>query len=153
MRRQYPKGAVLSYALSESKVHESQRFKEVWNGLPNNVVPVRSLADAAYCGEACLAAARLHGATPLHAIKKNAKGLLERRVNYNRLVHFARHFPRRFAALTAKRNHAETVFSMIGNLFGYRLRCRKNASRKNEVRCKLAMFNIHQLAMTSEFWS
>ncbi|HQM67311.1 MAG TPA: hypothetical protein PLY24_05965, partial [Methanomassiliicoccales archaeon] len=86
--------------------------------------------------------------TPLHKIKKNAKGLMEHRVNYNKLVFFAKQFPRRFAALTAKRNHAETVFSMIGNLFGHRIRCRKSDARENEVRCKLIMFNLHQLAVT-----
>jgi hypothetical protein len=63
-------------------------------------------------------------------------------------VFFAKQFPQRFAALTAKRNHAETVFSMIGNLFDYRTRCRKDDARKNEVRCKLIMFNLHQLAVT-----
>jgi len=144
---------VLSYELTASNVHESQMFCDVWEKLPENVAPIRSLADAAYSGEACLAAARLHGATPLHALKSNARGLLERRINYNKLVHFVRQFPKRFAALTAKRNHAETVFSMIGNLFDYRLKCRKSDSRKNEVRCKLVMFNIHQLAMTGSCWS
>jgi len=128
-------------------------FKAVWNQLPVNVAPVRSLADAAYCGEACLAAARLHGATSFHAIKSNAVQVPHPTTSYHKLVHFARHFHRRFAALTAKRNHAETVFSMIGNLLGYRLRRQKNVSRKNEVRCKLAMFNVYRLAMTQEFWS
>jgi len=140
---------VLSYELTASNVHESQMFCDVWKKLPENVAPIRSLADAAYSGEAGLAAARLHGATPLHSLKKNAKGLMEHRVNYNKLVHFAKQFPKRFAVSAAKRNHAETVFSMIGNLFDYRLKCRKSDSRKNEVTCKLVMFNIHQLAMTS----
>jgi len=139
---------VLSYELAASNVHDIQVFSGVWERLPKNVVPVRSLADSAYHGEACLAAARLHGATPLHKIKRNAKGLMEHRVNYNKLVFFAKQFPQRFAALTAKRNHAETVFSMTGNLFGHRVRCWNNDARKNEVRCKLIMFNIHQLAVT-----
>jgi len=139
---------ILSYELTASNVHDSQVFSDVWERLPKNIVPVRSLADSAYHGEAFLAAARLHGATPLHKIKKNAKGLMEHRVNYNKLVFFAKQFPQRFAALTAKRNHAETVFSMIGNLFGHRIRCRKSDARENEVRCKLIMFNLHQLAVT-----
>jgi len=65
---------VLSYCLTDSNVHDSQVSSGVWERLPKNVVPVRSLADPAYHGEACLAAARLHGETPLHKIKKNAKG-------------------------------------------------------------------------------
>jgi len=59
----------------------------------------------------------------------------------------------RFAALTAKRNHVETVFSMIGRLLGYRLKCRTRRSRKNEVRVKLCMFNAIQLATKRRSWS
>jgi hypothetical protein len=66
---------VLSYELTASNVHESQMFCDVRKRLPENVAPIRGLADAAYSGEARLAAARLHGATPLHSLKKNAKGL------------------------------------------------------------------------------
>jgi len=63
---------VLSYDLSESNVHDSQRFEAVWNGLLRNVEPRRSLADSAYGGERCLQIAREHGATPIHGIKRNA---------------------------------------------------------------------------------
>lgn len=60
---------------------------------------------------------------------------------------------RRFAALYAKQAHAETVFSMISALLGHRIRCRSNNCRKNEVRVKLALFNLVQKAMRKEFWS
>jgi hypothetical protein len=63
---------VLSYDPSESNVHESQRFEAVWNGLPRNIEPRRSLADSAYGGERCLQIAREHGATPIHGVKSNA---------------------------------------------------------------------------------
>ena len=144
---------VLSYSLTRSNVHDSQVFADVWDHLPKNVFPIRFLADSAYHGEKCLAAARQHGPTPLHAIKKNAREY-ERPSNlYQKLVNFAHHWPRRFAALHAKRAHAETVFSMSGALLGYRLRCRSSNGRKNEVRVKLALFNLVQLAMRKEFWS
>ena len=45
--------------------------------MPNNVSPKRSLADSACFGNNYLAAVRQHGATPLHKIKKNAKGFEE----------------------------------------------------------------------------
>jgi len=48
---------------------------------------------------------------------------MEHRVNYNKLVFFAKQFPQRFAALTAKRDYAETVLSTIGDLFGHIVRC------------------------------
>ena len=118
--------------------------------LPENIVPVRSLADSAYRDEVGLAAARRLGARPLHKIRKNVRGLMEHRVNYNKLVFFARQFPHRFASLTAKRNHAGTVFSMIGNLFGHRIRCRIRDAWEIEIRCELRMFNPHQLAVTGQ---
>lgn len=63
---------ILSYELTKSNVHESQMFEEVWNDLPENIAPLRSLADSAYNGERCLRTAKKHGATPVHGIKKNA---------------------------------------------------------------------------------
>jgi len=143
---------VISYELTRSNVHESRMFEAVWKRLPENVRPVRSLADAAYFGEDCLAAARAAGAIPLHAVKSNARDFKEPETFYQKLASFARHWPNRFAALTAKRNHVETVFSMIDSALGYRLRCRSSKSRKNEVRCKLALFNLLQLAMRRDFW-
>ena len=144
---------ILAYHLSRSNVHDSQTFEDVWNKLPGNVVPIRSLADSAYVGNDCLAVARQHGATPLHKIKKNAKNFKKPATPYEKLTNFAHHWPKRFAELTAKRAHSETVFSMIGTLLGYRLRCRKKAGRENEVRVKFCLFNIIQLAMRKEFWS
>jgi len=144
---------ILAYCLSDSNVHESQTFQDAWDRLPENVVPIRSLADSAYVGNDCLAVARQHGATPLHKIKKNAKNFKEPENFYQKLVNFAHHWPKRFAALTAKRAHSETVFSMIDALLGYRLRCRTKVGRRNEVRIMFCLFNLIQLAMRKEFWS
>ena len=144
---------VLSYSLTRSNMHDSRMFSDVWDRLPSNVVPIRSLADSAYVGNDCLAVARQHGAVPLHSIKKNARDVARPETFYQKLVHFAHHFPQRYAALKAKRAHAETVFSMISALLGHRLRCRTKNGRKNEVRCKLALFNLVQLAMRKGFWS
>ena len=144
---------ILSYELTASNMHDSQAFSDVWKGLLENVAPIRSLADSAYHGEACLAVARQHGATPLHKIKKNARDFEEPETFNQKLVNFAHHWPKRFAALTAKRARSETVFSMIDALLGYRLRCRTKAGRRNEVRAKFCLFNLIQLATRKEFWS
>jgi transposase len=144
---------ILAYHLSDSDVHESQTFADVWDRLPDNVQPTRSLADSAYVGNKCLAVARQHGATPLHKIKKNAREFEEPKTLYQKLINFAHHWPNRFAALTAKRAHSETVFSMLDALLNYRLRCRKKRARRNEVRIKFCLFNLIQLATRSEFWS
>ena len=144
---------MLAYYLSDSDIHESQTFEDVWDRLPDNIIPIRSLADSAYVGNDCLAVARQHGATPLHKIEKNAKDFEEPETFYQKLVNFAHHWPKRFAALTAKRAHSETVFIMIDALLGYRLRCRTKAGRRNEVRIMFCLFNLVQLAMRKEFWS
>jgi len=144
---------ILAYHLSRSNVHESQTFGDVWDKLPEKVIPVHSLADSAYVGNDCLAVARQHGATPLHKIKKNVKNFKNPETAYEKLTNFAHHWPKRFAELTVKRGHSETVFSMIGTLLGHRLRCRKKASRKNEVQVKFCLFNMIQLATKKEFWS
>jgi transposase len=82
----------------------------------------------------------------LHKIKKNAKNFKKPATSYEKLDNFAHHWPKRFAALTAKRTHSETAFSMIGRLFGYRIKCRTKTGRKNEVQAKIAMFNLLLLA-------
>lgn len=114
---------VQSYELTASNVHESHMIAGVWNGLPNNVMPKRSLADSAYHGECCLKAARQHGAMPLHGIKKNARHFPKPETLYQKMASFWRHCPNRAAALYGKRNHAETTFSMISGRFGHRIRC------------------------------
>ncbi len=144
---------VLSYELTPANVHDSQMFADVWMKLPLNVVPRRSLADSAYHGEKCLAAARQHGAVPLHGIKKNAKNFPRPMTLYQKMVNFWQHWPNRAAAMYGLRNHAETTFGMIGGRFGHRIRCRSLNGRKNEVRVKLVLFDIVQLAMRKTFWS
>jgi hypothetical protein len=79
---------VLSYVLTDSDVHESQTFGEAWNGLPSNFEVKRSLADSTYHGEACLATARQHGATPFHGIKKNARHFSKPETLYQKMVSF-----------------------------------------------------------------
>ena len=140
---------VLSYELTRSNVHDSQMFADVWDGLPSNVQVKRSLADSAYHGEACLAAARQHGAVPLHCIKKNARHFAKPETFYQKMVSFWQHWPNRAAEMYGKRNHAETAFSMIGGRFGYRIKCRSEVGRKNEVRSKIAAHNIRMLAWMS----
>jgi len=138
---------ILSYSLSKSNVHESQMFEEVWDGLPDDVIPTRSLADSAYNGEKCLQVALRHGATPYHGIKKNARYFRHPETAYQKMTNFAAHWPNRYNEMYGKRNHAETAFSMIVRLFGHRLRCRSKIGRKNEVQAKLSMFNVFLLAM------
>lgn len=137
---------VLSYSLTKSNVHESQRFEEVWDQMPDNAIPLRSLADSAYNGEKCLQAALGHGATPMHGLKKNARYFKHPATQYQKMVNFAKHWLNRYDEMYGKRNHAETAFSMITRLFGYRLRCRSKIGRKNEVQAKVNMFNLYLLA-------
>lgn len=137
---------IVNYELTESDVHESQVFEDIWNDLPNNITPIRSLADAAYGGESCLQAALAQGATPIHGIKKNAVYHANPETAYQRLVNFATHWPNRFKELYGKRNHVETDFNMVQCRFGYRIRCRSKIGRKNEVQSKINAHDIRMLA-------
>jgi hypothetical protein len=113
-----------AYFLFDSDVHESQTFQDVWDRLPENIIPIRSLADSAYVGNDCLAAARQHRATPLHKIKKNARDFKEPETYYQKLVNFAHHWPKRFAALTAMCAHSGDGVQHDRRFARYRLRCR-----------------------------
>jgi hypothetical protein len=120
----------LSYSFTRLNVHDRREFSKVWDRLPSNVTPKRNLADSAYVGNDCLAAARQHGATPLHGIKKNARLFAKPSNLYQKMIGFTRHWPRRFAALYAKWAHAETVFSVISAVLGHRLNAGRRIVRK-----------------------
>jgi len=137
---------ILSYQLTESNVHDSQMFGQVWEHLPSDVQPKISLADSAYNGNEVIEIARHHGAWPLHGIKKNAVYRRRPMNAYQRMVEFIFNFPKTYQAFYGKRNHAEGRFSMLGNRFGYRLRSRSKIDRKNEVQCKVVFHNIRMLA-------
>ena len=144
---------VLNYEFTEPNVHDSQVFESVWDDIPENVIPIRSLADAAYNGEKCLQAALAHGATPIHGIKKNAVYLPYPETAHQKLVNFKTHWPNRYQSLYGKRNHAETTFSMIQSRFGYRIRCRSKMGRQNEVHSKINAHKIRMLAWLDFQWN
>lgn len=130
---------------TRGRVHESRMFGPVWTHLPDNVRPVRSLADAAYAGTACLEAARAHGATPLHGLRKNASRTRLGRTPYTDLVKWARQWPNRFAALTGRRALVETAFNCTKQRFGFQLRCRDPTARRNEILAKQVGHNLRML--------
>ena len=138
---------ILSYELSESNVHDSQKFEDLWIDLPKNVKPNRSLADSAYSNHDCTQVVRDLGAIPYHGIKKNAILHLKPISLFEKMINFGKHFPNRYAEKYNKRNHIETVFSMIGSRFGHRIRCRTKIGRKNEVQTKINSHNIRMLAL------
>lgn len=142
-----PQRLVLSTIPTAGRVHESRVFEDVWTSLPQNVHPTRSLADSAYAGEKCLAAARKQGATPLHAIKKNARNTETPETNYEKMVNFSVHWPNRYAKLIGPRSIIENVFATAKNRFGDRLRCRTKIARENEVQAKLTAHNVFTIAM------
>ena len=138
---------ILSYTLTESNVHESQQYNQLWQNLPDNIQPKKSLADSAYTSEKCLQVARQHGATPYHGIKKNAIYHRHPTTAYQRMVNFARHWPNRYQKAYGKRSHIETAFSMIDARFGHRIRSRTKTARKNETQTKICAHNIRTLAL------
>lgn len=129
------------------RVHESQVFEAVWSDLPSTITPIRSLADAAYAGEHCLTTAKQHGATPLHAIRKDARHARWPKTAYQKLVNFATHWPNRFAALTARRKLVETTFNCTKGRFGHQLRCRHPIARENEIMAKQIGHNVRMTVL------
>lgn len=138
---------IVNYELTESNVHESRMFGKVWNDLPENITPVRSLADSAYTSDECIRIANGHGAKAFHDVKSNAIHDRYPKTAYRKLVNFAKHWPNRYRSIKGKRSHAETAFSMIEYHFNGRLRCRTKNARENEVQAKVVSHNLRLLAI------
>jgi len=139
-------GLFVRVEFTPGRVHESQVFRTLWESLPPNVRPRRSLADAAFVGNDCLEAVRDAGATPMHAIKSNARHHSVPTTDYQKLVNFATHWPNRYAQLGAPRKEIEGAFGQTKTIFGYRLTCHKQTARENEIIAKLLGHNIHAIA-------
>ena len=137
---------ILSYKLTPSNVHESQVFEDVWEAIPENVDPSASLADGSYSGLKCLMVAKAKEATPYHGIRKDAMFVLKPTNQYQKMVNFARHFPNRFCEKYSKRAQIESAFGAMKKSLGYRIRCRTERGRKNEVQAKISAHNIKGLA-------
>jgi transposase len=140
---------ILNYILTKSNIHESQMFESVWENLPDNVIPVQSLADSAYTGQTCLDVVDQHGAKAFHDVKCNAVYVHHPETTYEKLVNFSIHWPNRFKKISGKRAHVETSFSSMTEAFGYRIRCKNKIGRKNEVQAKIVAHNIRMLAASS----
>lgn len=109
------------------RVHESRKLEDVWNELPENVRPFRSVADAA---------PRTRATTVWKSPKPTAQ-----------LVNFGTHGPNRFKGLTGIRALVETTINCTKQRFGHQLRCRHPIARKNEIQAKQTAHNIRILLM------
>jgi hypothetical protein len=137
----------VSTVVTRGSVHDSRAFGDVLDNLHENVRPIRTLADAAYAGDACLRAAEEHGATPLHKFRKDARHFAVPTTRLQKLVNFAKHWPNRFAVLTGRRALVETAFHCTKQRFGHQLRCRHPVARLNEILSKQAAHNARILLM------
>jgi len=135
----------LSGIQTEGRVHDSKVFPKLWNRLPENIEPIRSLADKAYAGQACAHAAATHGATPIHHVKSNAKWTQFPATEYQKMVRFQQQFPQRSRQLRARRSLIETTYSCTKERFGDRIRCRNPIAKANEITTKKIGHNIRIL--------
>jgi transposase len=142
-----PQLLYLSTVQTSGRVHESRVFHEVWDDLPLNIQPTRSLADTAYAGEECLETVVARGATPLHDVRADAQHTRSPKTRYQKLVNFRIQWPNRFEQLTADRSLVEATFSMTKQKFGDRIRCRSKRGKTNEVRTKQIAHNLRVTAM------
>lgn len=142
-----PQRIYVSTTQTTSRVHDSQQFANVWAKLPEHIRPIASLADAAYCGEECLATAESHGAVAIHGVRKDSKLTTQPRSRYQNLVNFARNEPAAYAAAYNRRSLAETTIYSTKEKFGHRLRCRHPVGRLNEIQAKETTHNVRTLTM------
>jgi hypothetical protein len=141
-----PQRIILSPTITTARRYESVLFKKTWSKIPSNVTPTRSLADAAYSGNPCLEVVKAHGASAIHSIPKNAKYVDKPVTERDNLVHFARHWPKRYVKLKAMRALVETTFANIKELFGDRLSCRTDAGAANELLARCIAHNSRIIA-------
>lgn len=141
---------IVSSVITRGNVHDSRAYEDVLMNLHPSVKPIRSLADAAYAGEANLETAKAYGATPLHRFRKDARHRARPETHLQKLVNFATHWPHRFHGLVARRSLVETAFYSEKRLTGHQLRCRDSIARRNEILAKHATHNARILIMRSE---
>jgi len=137
----------LNLDFTPSQRHDSQRFAPVWEGLPDNVDPIRSLADNAYAGNDCLETAREHGATPIHDLREDHRYERWPKTAYEKLCNFATHWPNRYEELKADRSLIESKISCVKQTSGGRLRCQDQRARRNEVRTKVLADDVRMLEL------
>jgi hypothetical protein len=139
-------GLFVRLKFTPGRVHESQVFPTLWNSIPPSIAPLRSVADAAFFGNDCLAAAKATGATPIHDIKSNARHVRFPKTDYQQLVNFAIHWPNRFHELKEPRIEIEGAFGQTKTSYGHRLTCHKQIARENEIMAKFLAHNVSGLA-------
>ena len=131
-----PQLLYLNSAPSDADVHDSNMVGPAWSEFPDNVRPIRSLADGAFANQPCLEVAQAHGATPLHDPRKNARHRKYPGTSFEKLVNFATHWPNRFRHLVRLRKLVETTFHVTKQRFGDRLWCRSKIGRENEIQAR-----------------
>ena len=140
-----PQMLVLSAVETPGRTHDSKAFEELWDKLPDNVNPIRSLADKGYVGQGNAEVAKRHGATPIHHIKDNAKWCRFPRTEFEKMVRFQRQFPNRSRELRAQRSIVETNFSVNKQLTDDRLRTRNPIAKRNDGITGRIAQNLHTL--------
>jgi len=137
----------LNLDFTESNRHESQRFEAVWADLPDNVDPIRSVANAAYAGNDCLKVAREHGATPIHDLRKDHRYERFPDTAYETLYNVATHWPNRYEELTADRFLIESKIGCVKQPTSGRVRFRDERGRRNEVWTKVLADDVRMLEL------
>jgi transposase len=66
---------------------------------------------------------------------------------YEKLCHFATHWPNRYEQLKRHRTLIETAFQATKTKFGDRLTCRDPTARENEIMAKQVAHNIRMLVL------
>lgn len=125
--------------------HDSTQLEPLLDDIPDGAAAETVTGDGAYWNHACCDAASRAGLQPYFSPKENARWPAHPGDAFERMTRFALQFPNRFHARYHRRSAAESRFATEKALFGDRLRCRRPASRRNEVLAREIVHNVRLL--------
>jgi transposase len=150
---------VTSVEISKPHANDYTYFKPLVDKTAQSGFAMKEVsADKAYLGNSNFKAALRHGAIPYIPFKVNSQpdgnGAL-----WARIYHFYQFNREEFLAHYHKRSNSETVFSMVKQKFGERLRSKTETAQINEALCKVLAHNIcvvnqsiYELGIEATFW-
>ena len=137
--------ATLAVRVTRGTWHDATQLDPLLHEVPEDSAVEAVTGDGAYWSRSCCAAVQSAGLQPYFPPKENARWRTHPRDAFERMTRFALQFPNRFGARYHRRSAAESRFATEKGLFGDRLRCRRPASRRNEVLAREIVHNVRLL--------
>jgi len=137
--------ATLAVRVTRGTWHDATQLEPLLDDVPDHAVAGAVTGDGAYWSRASCEAAHRARLQPYFSPRENARWPTHPRDAFEQMTRFALQFPNRFGARYHRRSTAESRFATEKALFGDRLRCRRPASRRNEVLAREIVHNVRLL--------